>query len=67
MEPVIREALSLAAADLPWPEATVTGGWWNRAFDPEIDLIGAYRAPVATRLWYLALRWLPEDIIRAFA
>lgn len=118
VEPTIREALSLAAADLPWPGATVVGGWWNRAFDPEIDLIGADRAPVATKLWYagsvkwldhpfgnrdlaalqrsapqvpgfdlgetalvsvsctgftdsaaasLALRWLPEDIIRAFA
>jgi hypothetical protein len=118
VEPVIREALSLAAADLPWPEATAVGGWWNRAFDPEIDLVGADRAPVARKLWYagsvkwldqtfgarelaelqraapqvpgfdpgetalisvsragftdsaaagLALRWLPEDIISAFA
>jgi AAA+ ATPase superfamily predicted ATPase len=118
VEPVIREALSLAAADLPWPEAGAVGGWWNRAFDPEIDLIGADRAPVATKLWFagsvkwldhpfgrrdlaelqrgavqvpgfdsgetalvgvscsgftdsvdadLALRWLPEDIIGAFA
>jgi hypothetical protein len=118
VEPVIREALSLAAADLPWLEATAVGGWWNRAFDPEIDLIGADRAPVATKLWYagsvkwldhpfgsrdlaalqrgapqvpgfdpggtaligvsragfadsaltdLALRWLPEDVVRSFA
>lgn len=118
VEPTIREALSLAAADLPWPEAAVVGGWWNRAFDPEIDLIGADRTPVARKLWYagsvkwldhpfgsrdlatlqrgapqvpgfdpgetaligvscagftdsvaanLALRWLPEDIISAFA
>lgn len=118
VEPVIREALSLAAADLPWPEASAVGGWWNRAFDPEIDLVGADRAPVARKLWYvgsvkwldhpfgsrdlaelqrgaplvpgfdpggtalvsvscagftesaganLALAWLPEDVIRAFA
>jgi uncharacterized protein len=118
VEPVIREALSLAAGDLPWPEASAVGGWWNRAFDPEIDLVGADRAPVARKLWYagsvkwldhpfgsrdlaalqrgaplvpgfdpgetalisvsctgftdsaaanLALCWLPEDIIRAFA
>jgi hypothetical protein len=40
------------AAGLPWPEATAVGGWWNRAFDPEIDLIGADRAPVAKKLWY---------------
>ena len=118
VEPVIRDALSLAAADLPWPEATAVGGWWNRAFDPEIALVGADRAPVAGTVWYagsvkwldhpfgsrdlaalqrgapllpgfdpgesaligvsctgftdaaaahLALRWLPEDVIRAFA
>jgi uncharacterized protein len=59
VEPVIREALSLAAADLPWPEATAVGGWWNRAFDPEIDLIGADRAPVAGKLWYAgSVKWL---------
>lgn len=59
VEPVIREALSLAAADLPWPEAAVVGGWWNRAFDPEIDLIGTDRGPVATRLWYAgSVKWL---------
>ncbi|HET7013756.1 MAG TPA: ATP-binding protein [Streptosporangiaceae bacterium] len=117
IEPIIRESLSLAAADLPWPEAAAVGGWWSRTFDPEIDLIGADRAPVATRLWYagsvkwlehplgsrdladlergvqqvpgfdsgetalvgvsragfadsaatdLALRWIPEDVVRAF-
>jgi uncharacterized protein len=59
VEPIIREALSLAAADLPWPEVNAVGGWWNRAFDPEIDLIGADRAPVARRLWYVgSVRWL---------
>jgi hypothetical protein len=118
VEPAIREALSIAAADLPWPEATAVGGWWNRAFDPEIDLVGADRGPVAGKIWYvgsvkwlhrpfgrpelgalqraalqvpgfdpgktaligvsgtgftdsaaadLALRWLPEDIVGAFA
>lgn len=59
VEPLIREALSLAAADLPWPEATAVGGWWNRAFDPEIDLVGADRAPVAGKLWYAgSVKWL---------
>jgi AAA+ ATPase superfamily predicted ATPase len=59
VEPVIREALILAAAELPWPEAVAVGGWWNRAFDPEIDLIGADRAPVATMLWYAgSVKWL---------
>jgi hypothetical protein len=48
-EPVIQDALSIAAAELPWPEAIAIGGWRNRAFDPEIDLIGAGRAPVARK------------------
>jgi uncharacterized protein len=59
VEPVIREALSLAAAELPWPAATVVGGWWNRAFNPEIDLVGADRAPVARQLYYVgSAKWL---------
>ncbi|MBO0804115.1 MAG: AAA family ATPase [Nocardiopsaceae bacterium] len=72
VEPVIREALSIAADDLPWPEATAVGAWWNRAFDPEIDLIGADRAPVARQLYYAgdpgpsAIRWQVADIIGAF-
>jgi len=65
VEPVIREALILAAADLPWPEAAAVGGWWNRAFDPEIDLIGADRAPVATKLWYAgSVKWLDHPFGR---
>jgi hypothetical protein len=61
VEPVIRDALSLAAEDLPWPEATAVGGWWNRAFDPEIDLIGADRAPVARTLCYAgSVKWLDQ-------
>jgi hypothetical protein len=59
VEPVIAEALSLAAAELPWPEATAVGGWWNRAFDPEVDLVGADRAPVARTLFYAgSVKWL---------
>ena len=58
-EPLIREALSLAAEDLPWPEATAVGGWWNRAFDPEVDLIGADRAPAAGTIYYAgSVKWL---------
>jgi uncharacterized protein len=47
------------AADLPWPEATAVGGWWKRAFDPEIDLIGADRLSVARKLCYAgSIKWL---------
>jgi len=61
VEPLVREALSVAAHDLPWSEATAVGGWWNRAFDPEIDLIGADRAPVARTLYYAgSVKWLDQ-------
>jgi uncharacterized protein len=59
VEPIVREALSRAATDLPWPQAAAVGGWWNRTFDPEIDLIGADRAPVAGELFYAgSVKWL---------
>lgn len=61
MEPVIRDALTRAATEFEWPDATAVGGWWNRAFDPEIDLIGADRAPVARRLFYAgSIKWLEQ-------
>jgi hypothetical protein len=66
VEPIIREALSLAAEDLPWPEAAAVGGWWNRAFDPEIDLVGADRAPVARKVCYLgSVKWLEQPFSAA--
>jgi hypothetical protein len=68
-EPVIREALTLAAAGLPWPEAATVGGWWNRGFDPEeTALIGVSCAGFAdAAAANLALRWLPADVVGAFA
>ena len=59
VEPLIREALSRSAESLPWPEATAVGGWWNRAFQPEIDVVGADRAPVARSIYYAgSVKWL---------
>lgn len=61
VEPLVREALELAAAldALPWPDTQAVGGWWNRRFDPEIDLVGADRAPVAARIHFTgSIKWL---------
>jgi hypothetical protein len=33
--------------------AEAVGGWWNRQFDPEIDLVGADRSPVASRICFV--------------
>jgi hypothetical protein len=61
VEPLVREALELAALDghLPWPDTEVVGGWWNRRFDPEVDLVGADRGPVAGRIDFAgSIKWL---------
>lgn len=61
VEPLVREALELAAAagDLPWPDTEVIGGWWNRQFNPELDLVGADQAPVAGRIDFVgSIKWL---------
>ncbi|MGH3767489.1 MAG: ATP-binding protein [Pseudonocardiaceae bacterium] len=61
VEPLVRQALELAAAagELPWPEHDAVGAWWNRQFDPEIDLVGADRRPVAQRILFAgSIKWL---------
>jgi uncharacterized protein len=61
VEPLIREALELAALNgtLPWPDVTAVGGWWNRQFNPEIDLVGVDRAPVAQQIYFTgSIKWL---------
>ena len=59
VEPVIREALGRAADAMIWPDAVAVGGWWNRSFDPEIDIVGADRSPVATQVYYAgSVKWL---------
>lgn len=61
VEPLIREALELAgqAGELPWPDVTVVGGWWNRQHNPEVDLVGADRSPVAGRIDFAgSIKWI---------
>ncbi|HEY1616056.1 MAG TPA: DUF234 domain-containing protein, partial [Streptosporangiaceae bacterium] len=67
VEPVARQALELAAADdeLPWPGTEAVGGWWNRQFDPEVDLVGADRAPVAKQVTFAgSVKWLASPFDR---
>jgi hypothetical protein len=57
--PVIREALSCAAGDLPWPNAAAVGGWWTRTFETSVDIIGADRSPGARNVFYAgSIKWL---------
>ena len=64
VEPLVRHALELAALSgrLPWPDAEAVGGWWNRQFSPEVDLVGADRAPVARRIVFAgSIKWLASS------
>ena len=61
VEPVIREALTMAAmtGHIPWDDIETVGGWWNRRFDPEVDLVGVDRAPIARRIGFAgSIKWL---------
>lgn len=65
VEPLIRQALELAAlaGELPWPDARVVGGWWNRQFNPEVDLVGADRGPVAGAVYFAgSIKWLASPV-----
>ncbi len=62
VEPVVRDALSRLLPDGQWPETEAIGGWWNRQNNPEIDLVGADRGPVAGRVHFLgSIKWLENQ------
>jgi hypothetical protein len=58
IEPLIREALARLLPDNQLPAAPVIGGYWTRTNEVEIDLVGADRSPVATRLLFVgSIKW----------
>jgi hypothetical protein len=65
VEPLVREALEIAALDerIAWPDVQAVGGWWNRQFDPEIDLVGADRRPVAQTIYFVWLGQVADDAL----
>jgi uncharacterized protein len=57
IEPVVRESLQRLPELLPEGTGAV-GGYWTRTNDPEIDLVGADRAPVAKRITVVgSIKW----------
>lgn len=61
VEPLVRDSLEQAAITgaLPWPGIQTVGGWWNRQFNPEVDLVAADRAAPASRIHFCgSLKWL---------
>ncbi|MGS2806052.1 ATP-binding protein [Nocardia sp. MW-W600-9] len=62
VEPLIRASLLRLLPDQDWPDTEEVGGWWNRANNPEIDLIGADRAPVAKAVHFVgSIKWLENQ------
>jgi hypothetical protein len=59
VEPLVRAGLVRLLPDERWPQAEVVGGWWNRQNNPEIDLVGVDREPVARAIQFLgSVKWL---------
>jgi AAA+ ATPase superfamily predicted ATPase len=59
VEPIIRESLLRILPDTTWSRTEALGGYWNRQNNPEIDLVGADRAPVASRIDFIgSIKWL---------
>ncbi|PRX45512.1 hypothetical protein B0I33_109175 [Prauserella shujinwangii] len=61
IEPVVRESLRRLPPGV-LPEGTnVVGGYWTRTNDPEIDIVGADREPVAKRITVVgSMKWLEQ-------
>ncbi|WP_030181678.1 ATP-binding protein [Streptomyces sp. NRRL S-813] len=61
VEPLIRASLERLLPDDRWPATEAVGGWWNRQNNPEIDLVGADREPVAGTVHFLgSIKWLED-------
>ncbi|GIH97119.1 DUF234 domain-containing protein [Planobispora siamensis] len=59
VEPVVRDCLAGLLPDDEWPDVEAVGGRWNRQNNPEIDLVGADRGPVAGRVCFTgSIKWL---------
>ncbi|WP_433356503.1 ATP-binding protein [Micromonospora saelicesensis] len=58
IEPVVREALRRLPSDHLPAEAATIGGYWTRTNDPEIDIVGADRGPVARSISFVgSVKW----------
>lgn len=59
VEPIVREALSRLSPVSGLPAADSVGAYWTRTNVPEVDVIGADHAPVATTVHYAGtIKWL---------
>jgi uncharacterized protein len=63
IEPVVREALERLLPDDAWPGVTRVGGWWPRNNTPELDLVGADKAPAHALGFVGAIKWRASGTI----
>jgi len=62
VEPLVRECLARLLPDARWPDVMAVGGWWNRANNPEIDLVGADHEPVARQVCFAgSIKWREDQ------
>lgn len=65
VEPLVRESIERTLPDDRWPHTEAVGGWWNRQNNPEIDLVGADRSPVARAVHFVgSIKWLDRPFDR---
>ena len=58
VEPLIRASLERIMPDAAWPSVMAVGAWWNRLNNPEVDLVGADKSPVASQIGFVgSIKW----------
>ena len=58
IEPFVRGSLERLLPNEQFPQAQFVGGWWNRQNNPEVDLIGADKSPVAHQISFIgSIKW----------
>jgi AAA+ ATPase superfamily predicted ATPase len=59
VEPLVRETLIRMPEGVLPPGTGAIGGYWTRSNNPEIDLVGADRGPVAKKITFVgSIKWL---------
>jgi AAA+ ATPase superfamily predicted ATPase len=59
IEPVVRESLRRLPGDILPDQTNVIGGYWTRTNNPEIDIVGADREPIAKQITIVgSIKWL---------
>ena len=62
VEPLVRESVQRICLKHDIAGVDVVGNWWNRQNNPEVDLIGADRAPTAMKIGFVgSIKWRDQQ------